>query len=138
MEKQLNFHWKAEVEFQGNAEEFARIAELFAETEVKFKIWPRPFPFPGGWPVDWRVLLSEARVKELLEGTEAVSIRFIKDIAGGIRDPHLHIGEQVVLMDRARFKDVIAEVSRELAAGRVERMMDYTDVMAGINPLTDY
>lgn len=137
MNKPLNFNWKAEVEFHGSAEEFAKITDVLKDTPVAFKFSPHPFPFPGLWPVDWRVVVGEARAKQFLEGTNAISVRFLKDIAGGIRDPHLHIGDQVVLLDQARFKEIIGEVSRELAARRVEQMTDYIDVMEGINPLVD-
>lgn len=68
-------------------------------------------PFPGIKGVT--KLLS----RELLDKIAKDMPRFkiIKNIDGGIRNPHLHVENEVVLLDKARFKEVVGQVAMELA-----------------------
>jgi hypothetical protein len=60
---------------------------------------------------------------------------WIKDIAGGIRDPHVHLENEIVLLDRDRFKLMVSEVASMLATERVDHMDDFVSVMAPIQEL---
>ncbi|MFX0195887.1 MAG: hypothetical protein ACFFCW_07180 [Candidatus Hodarchaeota archaeon] len=65
-----------------------------------------PKPFPGIWPIT--KLLS----KELLDKiTQEMPRIKINDIHGGIRNPHLHVRNEVVLLDRARWKEFVGQVA---------------------------
>jgi len=136
------FEWKAEIAFKGTAEEFAQFAEQMEAVakarNVSVRIpdwWPKPGPFPGFWPVDPRVLLGRDVLAKLVEGSPMIDIKYIRDIRGGIRTAHLHLGDQVALLERAAFKEVVSKVAAELGSQRVDSAADYVHVMAGINGL---
>ena len=136
------FEWKAEIAFKGTAEDFAQFAEhmeaITKAGKVSVRIpewWPRPTPFPGFWPVDPRVLLGRKAIAKLVEGSPIIDIKYIRDIRGGMRTAHLHLGDQIVLLERETFKQVVSKVAAELGSQRVEAAADYVQVMAGINAL---
>jgi hypothetical protein len=145
--------WKAEISFKGTAAEFNRFAESVAPVlkaegitlalpelrrpwpEPEPWPWPWPGPWPGLWPIPIDVLLGAERIKPMVQDMPELQINFIRDIRGGIRTPHLHLGDKVVLLDRASFKTVVAQVASELAARRVEAMEDYVDVVSAVAPI---
>jgi len=136
------FEWKAEIAFKGTAEQYAKFAEqmeaVAKQDYVSIQIpewWPWPRPFPGFWPIDPWIALGRERLDKLIEGSPAIQIRYIRDIRGGIRRAHLHMGNQIVLLERAAFKEIVTEVAAKLAAERVDALGDYVEVMAGINEL---
>ena len=134
------FEWKAEIKFKGTAADFVRLAESIAELPIGIHIpeWARrPRHLAGCMPVPVDVLLGEENLKKIIEGMPRVRINYIRDIYGGIRTPHLHLKDDVVLLDRARFKTVVAQVAHELASRRVERIEDYVGVMNKVGPLAD-
>lgn len=71
----------------------------------------RPFP---GIPAITKLLTKEM-LNKLVKGMPKV--RIIKDINGGMRNPHLHVGNEVVLLDRAKFKELVGQVAAEMAKG---------------------
>ena len=134
------FEWKAEIKFKGTAADFANLTKSIAELPVEIHIpeWARrPRHLAGCMPVPVDVLLAEETLKKITEGMPRVKIKYIKDIYGGIRTPHLHFKDDVVLLDRARFKTVVSQIAHELAARRVERIEDYVGVMSKVGPLAD-
>lgn len=134
------FEWKAEIKFKGSAADFAGLAESIAKLPIKIHIpeWElRPGHLAGCMPVPVDVLLGEEFLKKLTEGMPQLQIKYIRDIYGGIRTPHLHLKDNIVLLDRARFKTVVAQVAHELAARRVERIDDYVGVMNKVGQLAD-
>jgi hypothetical protein len=58
-----------------------------------------------------------------------------QDICGGIRTAHIHLGDEVVLLDRERFRTYVGHVAQGLAERRVERMGDYINVMRAVGDL---
>ena len=54
----------------------------------------------------------------------------IGDIAGGIRTPHLHLGDEVVLVDRNHFKSLLGQVAREVFEQRAASRQDYEEIIA--------
>lgn len=136
------FEWKAEVAFKGTAEQFAKFADqmeaVAKQDYVSIQIpdwWPWPRPFPGFWPIDPWIFLGRDRVNKLIEGSPTMQIRYIRDIRGGIRRAHLHMGDQIVMLERDAFKEIVTQVAAGLVAQRVDAMGDYMDVMEGINEL---
>lgn len=68
-------------------------------------------PLPGIIAVTG--LLSTELLGKIAEGMPRVKIN--KGIHGGIRNPHLHVANEVVLLDRARFKQLVGQVAEQLA-----------------------
>jgi hypothetical protein len=136
------FEWKAEIKFKGTAAEFNRFVDSLGEASkagnitISIPEWAlRPHHLAGCMPVPVDVLLGEDRLEPIIEGMPRMQIRYIRDIHGGIRTAHLHLGDTVVLLDRARFKTLVGQVAHELAARRVEGMEDYVDVMNQVGRL---
>jgi len=67
-------------------------------------------PFPGIWPIT-KLLSKELRDK-IIQGMPRIKIN---DIDGGIRNPHFHIRNEVVLLDRAQWKKFVGQVAMELS-----------------------
>jgi hypothetical protein len=133
-----NFTWKGEITFKGNAEEFAKLSEALEnmiEIEVKWPPgWP-PRPFPGYPPWPWWQRIPKGTFNKLVESGQKTKIKWIKDFAGGIRDPHIHLADEIVLLDRERFKLMVSEIASVLAADRVDRLDDFISVIAPIQVL---
>jgi hypothetical protein len=135
------FTWKGEITFRGTPDEFAKLATTLERAPITVEVrrppwWP-PGPFPGFPPPDWWRRFPSDRLQEIIEDSPQMQLKFIRDFPGGIRDPHLHLGSEVVLLDRARFKSLVSEVAGVLAGDRVDRFEDYIDVMAPVNALAD-
>lgn len=133
------FTWKGEITFNGTATEFAKLAEALddlVDVEVKLpSAWP-PRPFPGFPPWPWWRHISKGTLNKLIQGRQKFQIKWIKDFAGGIRDPHMHLAdEQIMLLDRKRFKVMVREVASMLAEQRVDIADDFISVMAPIQEL---
>lgn len=96
---------------------------------LKIGTWPTPehkantlmigtvplpeMPFPGIPPI--AKLLSKEMMNRLARGMPRLKIN--EDIYGGMRNPHFHLGNEVVLLDRARFKELVGQVAMEMAKG---------------------
>lgn len=133
-----NFTWKGEITFNGTTMEFAKFAEAMndrIEVEVKVPTWWPPRPFPGYPPWPWWRRIPKETLNKIIKGSPKLQVTWIKDIAGGIRDPHLHLADEIVLLDRERFKLMVSEVASMLATERVDHMDDFVSVMAPIQEL---
>lgn len=132
------FVWKAEIRFNGTAEEFNQLAAAIEKLPVEVSIpeWAhRPHHFAGCMPVPIDILLGREWMGKLIKDMPHVKVRHIKDIYGGIRTAHVHLGDEVVFLDRARFKTLVTDVARELGARRVETVEDYIEVMDAVDRL---
>lgn len=130
--------WKAEIKFAGTVEQFNKFAEMLenAKVEVTIPEWSKiPNHLAGCSPFPIDNILSRDQLKKVIDKQPIVQVKYIRDIRGGIRTPHLHLEDQVVLLDRDRFKDMVKNVAERLAVMRVERMDDYLDVMKVINDM---
>jgi hypothetical protein len=126
MIKQKTLTWKAEVEFQGNPEEFLKLAEALSAARVKIDIGKFK-PGPGNGYVAPRFLDASSALAGL---NETNSQRIAGLINGGIRTPHLHLGKEIVLVDRTQFKNILGEVARDVFEQRALQKDDYFDVIA--------
>jgi hypothetical protein len=132
------FVWKAEIRFEGTAEMFNQVAETLEKLPVEIEIpeWKfRPPHLAGCMPLPLERLIDKDRLNKLVEGMPVINIKYIKDIYGGMRTPHLHLGDDVVLFDRARFAQYVSEVASSLGAMRAEALEDYVDVMNPVGHL---
>ena len=124
--------FRTEIEFAGPIAEFEKVAAALAELPVRVRAeWP-PGHTAGCWPIGPEELLSKKVLERVTEGMARIKI--IKGIAGGIRDPHLHIGDEAVLVDRLRFKEVVGQVAMELA-GRLAQRAEYAETVGAIRNL---
>ncbi len=132
------FKWKGELVFEGTAKEFNALSEAIsglAEVEVRCPHgWP-PKPFPGYPPWPWWRRVADATVNKYIEGGQKMQLKWIKDINGGIRGPHMHLENEVVLLSRDNFKMMVQDVASILAADRADREDDFVSVMAPIEDL---
>jgi hypothetical protein len=125
--------FKAGIEFSGSVQEFERLASSLAEAKARIdygKIGPPHLA--GCWVIDLRELVGSDVLTRLAEG--ATRLRVPTDIAGGIRDAHVHIGDEVALLDRGAFKKLVSQVAGEVA-GRLAETADYTQTVQAIDAL---
>jgi ABC-type siderophore export system fused ATPase/permease subunit len=47
-------------------------------------------------------------------------LRINEGIRGGIRNPHFHVADEIVLLDDGRFKELVGQVAKELAKDLLE------------------
>ncbi len=124
--------FKTEIEFKGSIAEFEKVAAALVELPIRIRVeWP-PGHTAGCWPIGPEELLSKKVLEKVTEGMPRIKI--IKGIPGGIRDPHLHIENEVALLDRARFKEVVGQVAMELA-GRLAERAEYVETVGAIRNL---
>ena len=111
MEKEITF--RTEVEFKGSAEEFAKVAEALVKLPVRLRVeWP-PGHLAGCWPVGIEKLLGRPALNRIAEGMPRLKI--VKGIDGGMRDPHFHLGDEIVLLSRERFRELVGKAAMEIA-----------------------
>ena len=91
--------------------------------------WPRPFP---GF-IDIPRYLGRDLLDKLIEGMPRFKV--IKDIDGGIRTAHLHLQDEVVLLEEAGFKEAVQHVAAELA-GQLAETAEYPETIGAIRHLT--
>lgn len=133
------FKWRAEIEFEGTPEEFNKLAAYLDKSPVVIRIpeWARvpPGHLAGCNPLPIEHLIDPETFRKIVEGMPTMRIQFIRDIAGGIRTPHLHQAGEVVLLDRARFRTMVGLVAQALAQRRAEAVEDYVTVMEPVDRL---
>ena len=131
--------WKAEIMFKGTMDEFNEVAKVLNEKPVRIiiKEWEgRPNHLAGCSPFPLTNILADDLLDQYLKKGRAINkIIFIKDIAGGIRTPHFHLRDQLVLLDRSQFVEYVADMAHELGKRRAEEIGDYIEVMDAVGRL---
>jgi hypothetical protein len=61
----------------------------------------------------------------MTEGAPRMKFAAIKGINGGIRTPHLHLGNEIIMVEKERFKAILGEVARNVTEHRVGAEEDY-------------
>ena len=125
--------WKGEVTFEGTLDEFAAFRTAIEKQPVALAISEAIF-YPGSkagyyWLADQLTALHEGNLAQMLQGAPRIQFANIKGIAGGIRTPHLHLGDEVVLVDKERFKTILGDAARNIFAQRVETQDDFYDMI---------
>lgn len=132
------FEWKAEIKFDGTADEFNDVLAALDELpfEVEIPEWEGlPHHFAGCMPIPIDVLIGVDNLEKLVADLPRIRIKYIRDIYGGMRTAHVHVGDEVVLLDRARFRTLVADVAHELGERRAEMIEDYVGVMGPVGGL---
>ena len=137
----MNLTWKAEIVFKGDAKGLTQLANALEKIPVEVSIpeWKiRPHHLAGCFPLPIDRLLRQELIDKIIDGMPRMQVKFVKDIAGGIRLAHLHIGNEIVLLDQDRFRTFASTVAAELANILVDMEgTDYVEVMGPINNLMD-
>ena len=135
------FTWKGELSFSGTEKDFARLAAILDSYPVRVEIpeWRiiDTGHLAGCNRISVDTLLEAKRLDEIIAEQPRFKPTFIKDIRGGIRSPHLHLGDEVVLLNRDRFKMMVGSVATALAEARVDKYYDYINVVGRVNELAD-
>lgn len=121
----------ATIRFKGSLEKFKKAAARLAEAdfEVATSPWePIPKPEPGGFPLPIHRILSRSVINDIVRGMPRIKLDGIR---GGMRNPHLHVGKEAVILNRARFKKLV----REVAAGLGERFAGTAQYTEAIDAL---
>ena len=120
---------RTEIEFRGSVAEFEKVAATLAELPIGIRVeWP-PDHTAGCWPIGPEEILSQKILGKLTDNMPRVKI--VRGIKGGIRDPHLHVKDELVLLDRARFKEAVGQVAMELG-GRLAERLEYVETVGAI------
>jgi hypothetical protein len=139
------FEWKAEITFKGTADEFNKMADSVGRLResghinVSIPEWGRikPQHLAGCMRIPIDIIFDPPKLNAIIDGQKKIQVKQLTDIAGGIRTPHLHIGEEVVLLDRSQFKTVVADIAHALASKRADAIKDYTGVMINVGDLAN-
>ena len=110
--KDREIEFGTEIRFKGKVGDLERLVVTIGELPID--IFPRhPIGRTAGiWPWPPMELVDQALIEDIIEGQP----RFVlKDINGGIRDPHFHMGDEIVLLDRKKFQVLIKDVAGKLA-----------------------
>jgi len=128
-----NVVWKGVVEFQGSPKEF----EDFSQSLVKAGVhvtFDKDSVFvdlsKAGYIAP--VYMDAVGVEKRLDESNSMRMKrpVLEGINGGIRTPHLHLGDEVVLVDREHFRSLLGEVAREVFEQRVASKADFTEIVA--------
>jgi len=124
--------FRTEIEFRGTLEEFTEVATALTKLPIKLRV---EFPHghtAGCWPFPPDGILSKRVLDRVI--ADMPRVKLVKDIYGGIRNPHLHIADDLVLLDRERFKSFVGQLAMEVA-GNIAEKADYTDAVGAIHGL---
>lgn len=106
------------VRLRGAREQLEHAVERLADDrEIELLPW-RP---DGGWPVPLAEIASHRLLAKYAELGHRLNT--LERIDGGEVVPHFHLKDDVILLERNEFKQLIGEVAMELAtelAGRVD------------------
>jgi hypothetical protein len=133
------FTWRGTIEFSGTAEEFNKLSAVLKRHQVGVTIPEldkrRTTRELGGAPSAINKLLPQQFLEELVARQPRLSLNFNWDFPGGMRTPHLHLADGVVLLDRERFKAYVSALAGALVEQHVDLGGDYIDVMGCVNPI---
>lgn len=125
--------YRAEIEFVARSiDEFEKIVASLVELPITVRVreWPIGHTIAGCWPIPIDHLRLPIFEKIVKNKPKIV----IRPLPGGIRIPHLHVMDKVVLVDRKEFKQVIGEVAKELA-GKLSEKAEYIETVGAIRNL---
>ena len=127
--KEREITFRTEIEFKGSIEEFQQLSADLVKLPIRLRAeWP-PTHTAGCWPVAPEKILEGGLLKKIT--SDQPRIKILKDIFGGIRNPHFHIKDEIVLLARNRFQELVKNVAGELAvqiAAKADLSMTETEI----------
>ena len=113
--------WKAEVTFQGTVDDFKALAHAMAAHKISISTGESfgQLGTHAGYmrPVDVQTIVSQ-RELEIMQ-KDATSVPLPAIIAGGIRAPHFHMGQDVLLVSKEQVKAFLGEIAGQLTEEEV-------------------
>ena len=136
MDEKITF--RTEIEFYGSPDDLSGVIAKLKKLPLKidYDKWPRPRPIPGGWPFPLLKVLSPEILSKITKGQPAFPQLILDDIWGGIRDPHLHFKDQVVLLDREAFAKVVGSAADKIVSG-IAIEQSYSDTIGTLCELNE-
>lgn len=135
-----NITWKAEIVFKGEVNDLTRLAKALEGLPVEINIpeWRfRKHHLAGCWPFPYDRLIPVDVIDKIIDGMPRVTIRYVKDIPGGIRPAHLHIGNEIVLLNQERFRTFVSTMASGIATRLVDDGHDYVELVGSLNALAE-
>jgi len=130
MEKVKTLIWKGEVTFEGTPEKFKAFADALQSHRVAVDTGDR---FNLGVNAGYmrRFELPPIILQGLIDKSAEVAVHMPMPgmIAGGIRSPHVHIGQEAVLVPKEQFKTFLGDVVKQMAENRVDMETDFYDMI---------
>ena len=102
---------------RGSREDIARAVEGFQRLEHLELL---PWPPAGGWPVPLATIAGTDLLKQYAD--RAVRLEHLDGIRGGEVVPHLHLEDEVFLLERSEFKKLVGDIAAKLTAEFAERV----------------
>lgn len=128
--------WKGELTFEGTLEQFKTFTTSLEKYQVAIGVADLGNVIgdyhPAGYIRPIHAFLNKDYLEKLTDGASRMQMKAIEGIAGGIRNPHIHLGSEIVLVDRERFKEIIGEVAGRIAQERVDVESDYCEMVKAI------
>jgi hypothetical protein len=122
------------IEFRGSAEQFQGLAANLVDLPIRLRVeWP-PGHTAGRGPIGPVELLGPRAPERTKVIDEVVSIRVLEGICGGIRDPHVQMGDAITFLSREAFKELIGQVATELG-GQIAAGAEHTEAVGAIRDL---
>lgn len=120
-----------EIKFKGKIGEFEKVAVALGELPIRIRVECPKGHNAGCWPIPPMKLVDPERIERIIEGQPRI---VIKGIEGGIRDPHFHVEDEIVLLDRKRFQELVKGVAGKLAEKFAEKA-NYAETLGAIRNL---
>ncbi len=143
MTKKISFN--AQIEFSGNAEQFEQICEAISKLPVR--VSPNQGGFGGShampdddvpdgiWTIPPSVLLEKQAMERLTKGMNKINIS--SKVTGGVQQPHLHIDDQIVMLNRSQFHEFVGLTAQKLAE-RLPEKLSYNQTVQKINEMSNF
>ena len=80
-------------------------------------------------------VLQQRLLEKIAEGMPRLKV--IEGIDGGMREAHLHMGNQIVLISRERFKEVVGKAAMEIAE-KIADSAEYSQAIGAIRNLVSH
>ncbi len=127
-----NLTFRTEIEFKGTFEEFEKVAAVLTDLPIRIRVEFPPDKTAGCWIVSPMEILPIKFINKITENMPRIKV--LKGLCGGIRDPHLHFKDEIVMIDRGRFVELVGSVAHEMA-GKLAARGEYTEVLNAIRGL---
>lgn len=123
--------WKGEVTFQGTVDEFKAFTSALTAHPVSITVAEtlgRLGANAGYMRIpEYETVVGKSMVETLQR--EAVPLPLPPFIAGGIRTPHFHAGQQALLVSKEQFKAFLGDVARKMTEDHVEAETDFYNMI---------
>ena len=111
---EMNVHFKAQIEFSADPEQFKRFCA--AINKLPFKIGITAVGArashesdgsdpEGVWTIPPHMLFEKEVLQRMAKGMKSHTIS--SKITGGIQVPHLHLDDHIVLLDQSKFQELV-------------------------------